>query len=90
MFTAEDEVVSSDFIGNTASSTFDAKAGISLNNNFVKLVSWYDNEFGYSRCVFDYHLCFKSIICQTGADSYRLCYRRVVDLLVYIAKKDQA
>jgi glyceraldehyde 3-phosphate dehydrogenase len=60
MLIAEDEVVSSDFIGNTASSTFDAKAGISLNNNFVKLVSWYDNEFGYSRCVSDYHLCFKA------------------------------
>ena len=41
----EDEVVSSDFIGNNASSTFDAKAGISLNKNFVKLVSWYDNEY---------------------------------------------
>jgi len=49
----EDEVVSTDFIGNTASSTFDAKAGISLNNNFHKLVSWYDNEWGYSRRVLD-------------------------------------
>ena len=44
----EDEVVSSDFIGDTRTSIFDAKAGISLNNNFVKLVSWYDNEWGYS------------------------------------------
>lgn len=41
-----DEVVSSDFIGDTASSTFDVKAGIALNKNFVKLVSWYDNENG--------------------------------------------
>ncbi|KAI9158478.1 glyceraldehyde-3-phosphate dehydrogenase [Paramyrothecium foliicola] len=49
----EDEVVSSDMIGNTASSIFDAKAGISLNDNFVKLVSWYDNEWGYSRRVLD-------------------------------------
>jgi glyceraldehyde 3-phosphate dehydrogenase len=49
----EDEVVSSDMIGNTNSSIFDAKAGISLNNNFVKLVSWYDNEWGYSRRVLD-------------------------------------
>nr|ABS19433.1 multivalent antigen sjFABP-GAPDH [synthetic construct] len=49
----EDEVVSSDFIGCTSSSIFDAKAGISLNNNFVKLVSWYDNEFGYSCRVVD-------------------------------------
>jgi len=49
----EDEVVSTDMCGNTASSIFDAKAGISLNNNFVKLVSWYDNEWGYSRRVLD-------------------------------------
>ncbi|XP_071036160.1 glyceraldehyde-3-phosphate dehydrogenase 1 isoform X2 [Parasteatoda tepidariorum] len=49
----EDEVVSSDFIGDTHSSIFDAKAGISLNNNFVKLVSWYDNEYGYSNRVID-------------------------------------
>jgi glyceraldehyde 3-phosphate dehydrogenase len=49
----EDEVVSSDMIGNTHSSIFDAKAGISLNKNFVKLVSWYDNEWGYSRRVLD-------------------------------------
>jgi glyceraldehyde 3-phosphate dehydrogenase len=47
----EDDVVSSDMNGNTNSSIFDAKAGISLNNNFVKLVSWYDNEWGYSRRV---------------------------------------
>jgi glyceraldehyde 3-phosphate dehydrogenase len=39
--------------GNPHSSIFDAKAGISLNNNFVKLVSWYDNEWGYSRRVLD-------------------------------------
>ncbi|KAI1809501.1 glyceraldehyde 3-phosphate dehydrogenase [Poronia punctata] len=49
----EDEVVSTDMIGNTNSSIFDAKAGISLNENFVKLVSWYDNEWGYSRRVLD-------------------------------------
>jgi glyceraldehyde 3-phosphate dehydrogenase len=49
----EDEVVSSDFIGDTRSSIFDAKAGISLNNNFVKLISWYDNEMGYSNRVID-------------------------------------
>jgi glyceraldehyde 3-phosphate dehydrogenase len=49
----EDEVVSTDMNGNTHSSIFDAKAGISLNNNFVKLVSWYDNEWGYSRRVLD-------------------------------------
>jgi glyceraldehyde 3-phosphate dehydrogenase len=40
-------------IGNPASSIFDANAGISLNDNFVKVVSWYDNEWGYSRRVLD-------------------------------------
>jgi len=49
----EDEVVSTDFVGDTHSSIFDAKAGISLNNNFVKLVAWYDNELGYSHRVVD-------------------------------------
>jgi glyceraldehyde 3-phosphate dehydrogenase len=49
----DEEVVSTDFIGDTHSSIFDAKAGISLNDNFVKLVSWYDNEYGYSHRVVD-------------------------------------
>lgn len=49
----EDEVVSSDFIGSQYSSIFDAKAGIALNKTFVKLVSWYDNEMGYSNRVVD-------------------------------------
>jgi glyceraldehyde 3-phosphate dehydrogenase len=49
----EDEVVSTDLNGNPNSSIFDAKAGISLNDHFVKLVSWYDNEWGYSRRVLD-------------------------------------
>ena len=49
----EDDVVSTDMIGNNNSSVFDAKAGISLNENFVKLISWYDNEWGYSRRVLD-------------------------------------
>jgi len=49
----EDQVVSSDFIGDCRSSIFDADAGISLNPHFVKLVSWYDNEFGYSHRVVD-------------------------------------
>jgi len=49
----DEEVVSTDFIGDTHSSIFDAKAGISLNDNFVKLISWYDNEYGYSHRVVD-------------------------------------
>lgn len=49
----EDEVVSSDFIGEARTSVFDAKAGIMLNSNFVKVVSWYDNEWGYSCKIID-------------------------------------
>jgi len=49
----EDAVVSTDFLGDTRSSVFDAKAGIQLSPTFVKLVSWYDNEFGYSNRVVD-------------------------------------
>eukprot|EP00842_Homolaphlyctis_polyrhiza_P001569 jgi/Hompol1/2412/HPOL_005991-RA len=60
----EEEVVSSDFISDTHSSVFDIKAGIALNDTFVKLVSWYDNEYGYSH--------------------------RVVDLIVYIAGRDDS
>ena len=48
----EDQVVSSDFIGDTHSSIFDAAAGIELNDRFFKIVSWYDNEMGYAaRCI---------------------------------------
>ncbi len=49
----DEEVVSSDFIGETKTSVFDAKAGIALSDTFVKLVSWYDNEWGYSNKVLD-------------------------------------
>ena len=44
----EEQVVSTDFIGESCTSVFDAGAGIALNDNFVKVVSWYDNEWGYS------------------------------------------
>jgi len=49
----DEEVVSSDFIGETRTSVFDAKAGIALTDTFVKIVSWYDNEIGYSNKVLD-------------------------------------
>ena len=49
----EDNLVSADFVGHTASCIFDANAGIQLNPNFVKLIAWYDNEWGYSRRVCD-------------------------------------
>jgi glyceraldehyde 3-phosphate dehydrogenase len=49
----DDAVVSTDFIGNSHSAIFDASAGIPLNENFVKLIAWYDNEWGYSRRVCD-------------------------------------
>nr|QCQ05479.1 cytosolic glyceraldehyde 3-phosphate dehydrogenase [Pteris vittata] len=50
---SEDDLVSSDLIGDKRSSIFDAKAGIALNDHFVKLVAWYDNEWGYSNRVLD-------------------------------------
>ncbi|KAK4079173.1 hypothetical protein Trihar35433_278 [Trichoderma harzianum] len=58
----EDDIVSTDMLTDPHSSTFDAKAGIALNKKFVKVMSWYDNEYGYSR--------------------------RVVDLIVFVSKKD--
>ena len=49
----EDAVVSNDFVGDARTSVFDATAGIALTDTFVKLVSWYDNEWGYSNKVLD-------------------------------------
>lgn len=49
----EDDVVSTDFLGDTHSSIFDSKAGIQLSPTFVKLISWYDNEMGYSNRIID-------------------------------------
>src|SRR5690606_18418229 len=49
----EDDVVSQDFLGDPRTSIFDAKAGIALNPHFVKVVAWYDNEWGYSSKLID-------------------------------------
>ncbi|KAE8668871.1 Glyceraldehyde-3-phosphate dehydrogenase, cytosolic [Hibiscus syriacus] len=49
----DEDVVSNDFVGDSRSSIFDSKAGIGLSNSFMKLVSWYDNEWGYSNRVLD-------------------------------------
>ncbi|HAI13651.1 MAG TPA: type I glyceraldehyde-3-phosphate dehydrogenase, partial [Phycisphaerales bacterium] len=49
----DEEVASADFVGDVRSSIFDAGAGIELNSNFFKVVSWYDNETGYSNRVVD-------------------------------------
>ena len=49
----EEGVVSQDFVSEPRTSTFDANASMALNDNFVKLVSWYDNEFGYSTKLVD-------------------------------------
>ena len=49
----EDAVVSQDFVGDKRSSIFDANAGVALNDNFVKIVSWYDNEMGYATRIVD-------------------------------------
>ena len=49
----DEPLVSSDFITDPRTSIFDADAGIALNDNFIKIVSWYDNEWGYSNKVVD-------------------------------------
>ncbi|HZN67925.1 MAG TPA: erythrose-4-phosphate dehydrogenase, partial [Tepidisphaeraceae bacterium] len=49
----DEEVVSTDFVGDPRSSIFDSGAGIELNANFFKVVAWYDNEWGYSNRVID-------------------------------------
>jgi len=57
----EDEVVSTDFVSCKASSVFDVGAGIALNDNFVKVVTWYDNEWGYSNRLVDLAIYMKKI-----------------------------
>lgn len=78
----EDDIVSTDLIGDAHSSIFDAKAGIALNEHFIKLVSWYDNEWGYSRRVVD--LIGKSF------QAWIWAFRTLTNgsLLAYISKVD--
>ncbi len=57
----EDAVVSSDFIGDSRTSIFDASAGIMLSENFVKVISWYDNEWGYSNKVIEFMMHMDSV-----------------------------
>merc|ERR1719316_868650 len=57
----DEEVVSTDFVTCKSSSIFDIKAGIALSDNFVKLVSWYDNEWGYSNRLVDLAIYMKKI-----------------------------
>lgn len=61
----EDDVVSSDLNGDSHSSVFDAKAGIALNDHFIKVVAWYDNEWAYSRRVVDLICKFGAVQCHT-------------------------
>ena len=70
----EDDIVSTDLNGDDNSSIFDAKAGIALNPNFIKLVSWYDNEWGYSRRVIDLICKFFHVEQKHSRIYANLCY----------------
>ena len=61
----DEPLVSADFVGDSRSSIFDAKAGIALSDDFVKLVSWYDNEWGYSNRVVDLIAHMAGVAAQT-------------------------
>ncbi|KAL9011548.1 MAG: hypothetical protein Q9173_003622 [Seirophora scorigena] len=77
----EDDIVSSDLNGDNNSCVFDSKAGIALNDRFVKLVAWYDNEWGYSRRVLD--LLGKGV-------SQQIFPAQLTLSIVYISKVDNA
>ena len=81
----EDEVVSTDFCTCKSSSIFDVSAGISLSNNFVKLVTWYDNEWGYSNRLAELAVHMKSI-----ASSRDLHRHQAVRLVRDLAHKEQS
>merc|ERR1712038_1414314 len=66
----DDEVVSTDFVSCKASSIFDVRAGISLSDNFVKLVTWYDNEWGYSNRLVDLAIFMKSKDAKDSFDEH--------------------
>merc|ERR1719343_388763 len=77
----DQEVVSTDFVTHKASSIFDVKAGISLNDNFAKLVSWYDNEWGYSNRLIDLacHMSVVDGVVPTPAKVVSLKAREIFD-----------
>ena len=76
-YTDKDDHVSSDFIGDSRSSIFDAKAGFALADNFIKLVAWYDNEWGYRYHLFQDLSCFHThevhISRKSKPDSSAIC-----------------
>ncbi|KAF8412675.1 hypothetical protein HHK36_000643 [Tetracentron sinense] len=73
----DEDVVSNDFVGDSRSSIFDAKAGIGLSTSFMKLVSWYDNEWGYRYTSLSFSLSPYIYIC--------VCVNRVLDLIEHMA-----
>jgi len=76
----EDDVVSSDFIGEPCTCVFDAKAGIALNDRFVKLVAWYDNEWGYSCKVLDLIMHMAAVDSGSTKPGKRVASRETVEV----------
>jgi glyceraldehyde 3-phosphate dehydrogenase len=76
----EDDVVSTDMIGESYSCIFDAKAGIALNDHFVKLVAWYDNEWGYSCRVLDLIMYMSAVDSGSAKASKSVASRETVSV----------